>query len=137
MIQDFYFQKSKKRVFISFDFDHDSDLKSFLVGQSRNEDSPFEIADWSVKDELTGDWKKKVREKIKKVGVIAVICGEYTDTCSGVNAEVKITQEEEKPYFLLWGRSKKKCKKPKNAKSSDKIYKWTWENLKRLIKGER
>jgi len=131
------FQKAKKRVFISFDYDHDSDLKNLLVGQARNEDSPFDIADWSVKYELTGDWKAKVREKIKKVNVVAVICGEYTDTASGVNAEVKITQEEKIPYFLLWGRSNKKCKKPKNAKPSDKIYKWTWDNLKRLIHGKR
>ena len=35
----------KKRVFVSFDYDHDSDLKTLLVGQVRNPDSPFEIAD--------------------------------------------------------------------------------------------
>jgi hypothetical protein len=131
------FQKSKKRVFISFDYDHDEDLKNLLVGQARNEDSPFDIADWSLKEELTGDWRAKVREKIRKVNVVAVICGEYTDTASGVNAEVKITQEEEIPYFLLRGRSDKVCKKPKTAKPSDKIYNWTWDNLKRLIHGER
>jgi hypothetical protein len=28
---------TKKRVFISFDYDHDIDLKNFLVGQSKNE----------------------------------------------------------------------------------------------------
>jgi len=131
------FQKSKKRVFISFDYDHDSDLKTLLIGQSRLEDSPFEISDWSVKHELSGDWKAKVREKIKKVNTVAVICGENTDTCSGVNAEVKITQEEEKSYFLLKGRKDKTCKKPKDAKSSDKIYNWTWKNLKLLIHGNR
>ena len=104
-------KKSKKRVFISFDYDHDSDLKTLLVGQSKLEDSLFEIADWSVKEELTGDWKEKVRERIKKVGVVAVICGEYTDSATGVSAEVKIAQEEEKPYFLLKGRKDKTCKK--------------------------
>ena len=130
-------QKTKKRVFISFDYDHDNDLKIFLVGQAKNDDSPFEISDWSVKEELTGDWKKKVREKIKKVGVVAVICGEHTDTASGISAELKIAQEEEKDYFLLKGRNKKTCKKPKAAKNSDKIYKWTWENLKLLINGNR
>lgn len=131
------FKKSKKRVFISFDYDHDSDLRTLLIGQSRNEDSPFEIADWSIKHELTGDWKAKVREKVRKVDVVTVICGEHTDTCSGVNAEVKITQEEEKSYFLLNGRKDKDCKKPNAAKPNDKIYKWTWDNLKLLIHGNR
>jgi len=131
------YQKSKKRVFISFDYDHDSDLKNLLVGQARNEDSPFDIADWSVKEELPGDWKEKVRERIRKVDVVTVICGEYTDSAPGVNAEVKITQEEQITYFLLWGRSDKGCKKPRTAKDSDVIYRWTWDNLKRLIQGSR
>ena len=126
-----------KRAFISFDFDHDEDLRNLLVGQSKNADSPFEMADWSVKEPMTGDWKAKVRSRIKKVEQVIVICGEYTDTASGVNAELSITQEEKKPYFLLWGRANKTCKKPKSAKDIDKIYTWTWENLKKLIGGAR
>jgi hypothetical protein len=130
-------QKSKKRVFISFDYDHDSDLKTLLVGQAKNEDSPFEISDWSVKEELSGDWKEKAREKIRKVGVVIVICGEHTDTATGVNAELKMALDEKKDYFFLKGRSDKTCVKPKSGKDSDKIYKWTWDNLKLLINGER
>jgi len=133
----YYFKSSKKRVFISFDYDHDSDLKTLLVGQSKHEDTPFEISDWSVKEELSGDWKAKVRTKIRQVDVVAVICGEHTDTATGVSAEITIAQEEEKPYFLLAGRTSGKNKKPKSAKTSDKIYKWTWENLKKLIHGQR
>ncbi len=128
---------AKVRVFISFDFDHDEDLRYLFVGQSRNPDSPFEMADWSVKEPITGDWKTKVRTRIKKVDQVVVICGEHTDTASGVRAELAIAQEENKPYFLLWGRSGKICKKPKSAKSTDKIYKWTWDNMKSLIGGAR
>lgn len=128
---------TKKRVFTSFDFDHDEDLRNLLVGQSKNPDSPFEMADWSVKEPMTGDWKAKVRTRIRKVDQMIVICGEHTDTASGVNAELIIAQEERKPYFLLWGRREKQCKEPKSAKSTDKIYKWTWDNLKSLIGGAR
>ncbi len=126
-----------KKVFISFDYDHDVDLKNLLVGQAKNDDSPFEIADYSVKESLTGDWKKKVEKKLKLVSVVIVICGQHTDTAAGVSAELKITQELEKDYFLLRGRSDKACVKPKAAKSSDKVYKWTWDNLKALIGGGR
>lgn len=128
---------AKKRTFISFDYDHDSDLKTLLVGQAANTDSPFEIADWSVKEHITGDWKEKVRTRIKSVEVVCVICGEYTDTAVGVSAELAIAQEEKKPYFLLQGRANKTCKKPKSALATDKIYEWTWENLKKLIGGTR
>lgn len=34
-----------KRVFISFDYDHDARLKDLLVGQSQYPDNPFSIAD--------------------------------------------------------------------------------------------
>ena len=127
----------KKRVFISFDYDHDLDLKNLLIGQAKNDDSPFEIADFSIKEAISEDWKKKAKTRIKGCDVVTVICGEHTDTASGVSAELKIAQEEDVNYFLLKGRSDKTCKKPKAAKSSDNIYKWTWDNLKRLIGGAR
>jgi len=132
-----YCGSSKTEVFISFDYDNDSDLKNLLVGQAKNDDTPFNITDHSVKEELSGDWKEKVRARIKKVEQVIIICGEHTDTASGVNIELGIAQDEEIPYFLLWGRNGKTCKKPKNAKSSDKIYEWTWDNLKKLIGGTR
>lgn len=132
-----YYGSSKTKVFISFDYDNDSDLKNLLVGQSKNDDTPFDMVDYSIKEELSGDWKEKVRARIKKVEQVIIICGEHTDTASGVNVELGIAQDEEMPYFLLWGRNSKTCKKPKNAKSSDKIYEWTWDNLKSLIGGAR
>lgn len=68
---------------------------------------------------------------------LAVICGEHTDTATGVSAELRIAQEEDKPYFLIRGRKDKECKKPKSSSQSDKIYNWTWDNLKALIGGGR
>lgn len=128
---------AKTRVFTSFDFDHDEDLRTMLIGQSKNPDSPFEMADWSLKEPMTGDWKAKVRTRIKKTDQMIIMCGEHTDTATGVSIEVKIAQEEKIPYFLLAGRKDKINSKPKAAKSSDKLYKWTWDNLKALIGGSR
>lgn len=128
---------AKTRVFTAFDFDNDEDLRTLLVGQSKNSDSPFELADWSVKEPMTGDWKAKVRTRIRSVDQVIIMCGEYTDKAVGVSAELKIAQEEGKLYFLLRGRSSETCKKPTAAKASDKMYNWTWDNLKALIGGRR
>lgn len=128
---------SKQRVFISFDYDHDSDLKTLLVGQAKNPDSPFEITDMSIKETIAKDWKENARRRIKGCDVVIVICGKCTNSASGVSAELKIAQDENIAYFLLWGRSAETCVKPVAAKSTDKIYKWTWENLKNLIDGAR
>lgn len=128
---------NKKRTFISFDYDNDSDLKNLLVGQARNMDSPFDIIDMSIKETITNDWKENARRRIKGCDVVIVICGSHTNSASGVSAELRIAQEEGIPYFLLWGRTDYNCKKPIAANASDKIYKWTWNNLKSLINGAR
>lgn len=128
---------AKKRTFISFDYEHDSDLKTLLVGQARNEDSPFEITDMSIKETIKSDWESNARMRIKGCDIIIVICGEHTDTATGVSDELKIAQDEKKPYFLLYGRSTKKCIRPTAAKSTDKVYTWSWDNLKKLMNGAR
>ena len=125
----------KKKVYICFDYEHDYELKEGLVGQAKHPDSPFEITDVSIKQEINSKWKYYARQKIKKADIIIVVCGRHTDTASGVAAELSITQEERKPYFLLCGRNDGNVRKPKNARSSDEIHKWTWDNLKKLING--
>ncbi len=127
----------KKRVFISFDFDHDLDTKVMLAGQAKLPDSPFDFKDASVKDHLTGDWKDKVAQLLENIDVVIVLCGEYTHKATGVAAELKIAQEKDKKYFLLAAYADKICTKPTSAASTDKVYKWTWDNLKALLGGAR
>ena len=54
---------SKKRVFISFAIE-DKSLRDFLVGQAKNENSPFEFVDMSVKKPWDSAWKKNCRKRI-------------------------------------------------------------------------
>ncbi|HEV2780201.1 MAG TPA: TIR domain-containing protein [Actinophytocola sp.] len=128
---------AKTRVFISFDYDHDDDLRILLLGQAKLPGSPFEIADWSLKEPLIGNWKEKIKPRIRAVSQVAVICGHYTNTATGVSAEVEIARSESKPYFLLAGRATGTNRKPTSALSTDQLYNWTWENLKTLIAGGR
>lgn len=128
---------TKKRVFISFDYDNDEKAKIMLAGQARFADSPFEFKDNSVKDHLTGNWEEKVKRRMGNVDVVIVLCGEKTHTAKGVTAELTIAKEKSKPYFLLAAYSDKTCTKPTSATSTDKLYKWTWDNLKVLIGGGR
>jgi hypothetical protein len=90
-----------------------------------------------VKEPFTGDWKAKVRQRIRQTDFTIVVCGAYTHTATGVATELDITREEGKPYFLLWGRPDRTCTKPTSALPADTIYKWTWDNLKALVAGNR
>lgn len=128
---------AKKRVFISFDYDNDEGAKLMLAGQAKLADSPFDFQDASVKDHLTGDWKEKVRRRMDNVDIAIVLCGQKTHTAAGVAAELEIAKAKGKPYFLLAAYSDKTCTKPTSAALTDKVYKWTWENLKKLINGGR
>lgn len=128
---------TKKRVFISFDYDNDANAKIMLAGQAQLPDSPFDFKDASIKEHLTGDWKEKVKRRMDNIDVVAVLCGEKTHTAAGVAAELEIAKEKNKEYFLVAAYSDKTCTKPKTASSDDKVYKWTWDNLKALIGGGR
>ncbi len=51
---------SMKRAFVSFDYDHDKGVKEMLAGQEKNPDTPFSIADFSIKEVISSDWKAKL-----------------------------------------------------------------------------
>ena len=128
---------AKLRAFISFDVDNDEAVKHYLAGQAKLPDSPFEFKDNSVKEHLTGDWQEKVRRRMDNVDVVIILCGSKTDRAAGVAAELRIAIEKRKPYFLLAAYSNKQCVAPSGTPKGDKIYKWTWDNLKALLAGRR
>lgn len=128
---------TKKRVFISFDIDHDEGTKTMLAGQAELPDSPFEFTDASVTKHLPGDWKEKVKRRMDNVDIVIVLCGEHTHSANGVADELTIAKDKSKSYFLLAAYADKTCTKPTSATAGDKVYKWTWDNLKALIGGSR
>ncbi len=128
---------TKANVFISFDYKHDRELRDLLRAQDQNPDSPFQITDSSVEELLTDAWKQKIRERIRKVDQVIFICGKFTNGARGVDLEYTIAQEEGKPHFLLQGHTDKAWMKPGRANESDKVYAWTWDNLKLLVAGAR
>ena len=127
----------KKRVFICFDYDNDVGAKTMLAGQAWLPDSPFNFTDASVKEHLPGDWREKIRRRMENIDLVIVLCGEKTHLARGVADELRIAQEKSKPYFLLAAYADKSCTKPLAAQSYDKVYRWTWDNLKALINGAR
>lgn len=124
-----------KRVFVSFDYDHDKDLHGNLVAQAKRSDSPFTISDQSLPSRVHDDnWKWEARNRISQVDVVIFICGVNTHSAKGVEAEMSITQNVGKRYFLLQGRRSQRCSKPRNARSTDIIEPWTWQNIERLLR---
>ena len=129
-------QTSRRNVFVSFDYDNDARLKDAFIGQSEYPNSPFNVADYSMKEAAAqSKWKNEAEKRIGLCSVVAVICGQHTDKAAGVSEEIRIARKLGKRYFLLRGHPDKKCVKPKAANSSDKMYTWTWANLVALLSG--
>ena len=123
----------KKRVYISFDFDNDNDIKGSFVHQANDPTSPFSFVDKSIQNVVDEKWKKEARNRIKECNCMIVLCGRHTDKAKGVSAEITIAREEKIPYFLIRGRRKGAIKTPLSAKSTDIIHKWKWEEIQRIM----
>jgi len=118
-----------KRIFISFAKEDDF-LRDLLVGQARNDKSPFEFVDMSVKEPWSSEWKTKCRTKIKGCdGMIAIIT-ENTKKASGQLWEINCSKEEKIPCRGIWGHNDKTYDSylPEEMDGITTV-KWSWDNI--------
>ena len=95
---------AKTRVFVSFDFDDDQALKTFIIGQAKHPDSPFEVTDGSLKEaQPPREWEAKARAAINRADVFIVMLGSTTRSAPGVRKEVKMANELGKRKFQIIG----------------------------------
>lgn len=121
-----------KRVFISFAIE-DSNLRDFLVGQARNEKSPFEFVDMSVKKAWDDSWKTRCRTKIKGCDGMIIIVTSNTKKASGQLWEVKCAKEEKISRRGVWGHSDDKPSRLPDELDGVRIVNWTWDNIKSFL----
>ncbi|WP_374343043.1 TIR domain-containing protein [Azonexus sp.] len=121
----------KKRVFVSFDFDHDRVLKDFIIGQAKLPDSPFDVVDHSLKEAAPErDWPIKARTAIKRSDLVLVVVGAYTHRAQGVLKEVAMARDEGIPIVQMIGYRDRSYTPVPNA---GRLYAWNWDNLKQLF----
>lgn len=122
---------SKKKVFVSFDFDNDRVLKDFIIGQARNSDSPFEVIDHSLKEAAPErDWEKKAATAIARSDIVLVVVGPKTYRAHGVLKEVAIARDAGVKIVQVIGYRDGNYTPLPNA---GRLYAWNWENLKKLL----
>ncbi|MGE0456241.1 MAG: TIR domain-containing protein [Vicinamibacteria bacterium] len=122
----------KKRVFVSFDFDNDKTLKDFIIGQSRLDDSPFDVIDQSLKEAAPErDWVAKARAAIARSDTLIVMLGSATRRAPGVLKEIAIAAELGKPTFQIIGYRDGSA--DWGVPGGGRVYRWDWDNLKKLL----
>jgi hypothetical protein len=121
-----------KRVFISFAME-DSKLRDFIVGQARNEHSPFEFVDMSVKQPWDSSWKTNCRTKIKGCDGMLIIVTRNTKNAAGQLWEVKCAKDEDIPCRGIWGYSDDKPSTLPADLAGVRVVNWTWDNINSFI----
>ena len=85
-------QSGKRNVFISF-ANEDINTVNLLRGQAKNDNSPIEFNDWSLRepfDSKRADYiKKGIRERIERSSVTVVYVSEHTASSKWVDWEIR------------------------------------------------
>ena len=125
----------RKRVFISFDYEHDNCEKGSLVSDLVHKVN-IGIDDISISEPIINErWQNEARRRIEECDCVIFLCGKHTHQAKGVEAEMTITKQLNKRYYLV-RRGTKPVNPPINSSRNDKIYKATIKNLVRLMNGE-
>jgi hypothetical protein len=121
---------AKKKVFVSYDYNHDHHLKGTLIGQARQPDSPFAINDFSLKEQLPEKtWVTQAQRAISKCDIFIVLLGPNTHNAHGVLSELQIAEGLKKRRFQLRPQGKKYPAMPR----AGLLVVWKWKNLKKCL----
>lgn len=121
-----------KRIFISFAIE-DENLRDLLKGQARNQNSPFEFVDMSVKEPWDSKWKTNCRIRIKGCdGVISIIT-KNTKNANGQIWEMKCAKEEGIPIIGIYGNNDHSGISIPDEYGYIKLVDWTWSNISSWI----
>jgi len=122
---------TKKKVFVSFDFDNDKIIKDFIIGQSKLPDSPFEVIDHSLKEAAPeSGWEVKANAAIKRSDIVIVMVGPQTHRAPGVLKEVRMARNATKHIVQIIGYRDADYTAVPDA---GRLYRWNWDNLKSLL----
>lgn len=122
---------TKNRIFIAFAIE-DKWARDYLVGQARNEKSPFDFVDMSVKEPWKEDWKVNCRTKMKGCdGVIAII-SKNSPNASGQRWEMSCAIEEKIPMIGIRATSDDATAPPIEF-GGKRIIAWTWKDIAGFI----
>lgn len=123
---------AKTKIFVSFDFDNDRALRDLIVGQARLPGSPFEVADYSLKEAAREAlWERKARAAIDRADKFVVMLGPTTRFARGVRREVAMALMLGKPRFQIIGYPD--GSREWGVPGGGRVYRWSWENLKTLL----
>lgn len=121
------------RVFIAFAIE-DQTVRDLVVGQMRNQNSPFQWTDMSVKQPWATDWKNQCRSRIRGCDGMIAIVSRNTAQASGQLYEIATAREEKIPLVGLHATRDQRPLVLPPALNGVRIMDWSWENISGFLR---
>ena|ERR1700677_3038938 len=120
-----------KKIFIGFAIE-DRFARDNLAFQAKQNHTPFEFTDMSVKNPWDSQWKTQCRQRIKGChGMIAFI-SDNTLNASGALWEISCAYEERVPILLVYIHDHGVRQTPAIL-AGRRIVHWTWPNITNFL----
>ena len=117
------------RIFVSFEFDRDSDLKNNFYEQAK-ELTTHRVRNFSLNEAYPdAEWVEKARSAIRSCHVVVVLVGQDTHNAPGVRTEVKIARRLGKPVFQVVPQGRPY----KGVPQLDEPIPWRWKRINRKL----
>jgi hypothetical protein len=120
------------RLFIAFAVE-DVRSRDFLVGQGRNERTPFEFTDMSVKEPWSDEWKRRCRTRIKGCDGMIALVSRSTANALGQLWEVSCAREEGVPVMGIYTTQDQRPVTLPPIFANIPVRDWTWNNIQSFL----
>lgn len=122
---------ARVRVFISFAVE-DTYARDFLVGQARNNNSPFDFIDYSVREPWSESWRTKCRERIRSCSGFIALISPATMKADGARWEMKCAAEEGIPSLGIQCQKDDPGRVPPELGAAQ-VINWRWDDIREFI----
>jgi len=123
---------ANNRIFIAFAIE-DEWARDHLVGQMRNNRSPFSWVDMSVKEPWSTDWRNRCRSRIKGCDGMIAIVTRNTPNANGQLFEIRTAREERVPLMAMHARQENRLVTMPEELQGLRIQDWTWPNISAFL----
>jgi hypothetical protein len=118
------------RIFVAF-AKEDVRFRDLFCGQAKNEDTPFEFVDMSVKEPWDENWKTNCRSRIKGCDGLIALISKNTALADGQLWEIKCAKEEGVPILGVYCSTENR---PVVTPTGIEVVDWTWANIDAFLK---
>ncbi len=120
------------RIFVSFEFDQDNNLKNSFFRQAR-EQSQHRVRNCSLNQAYPDEaWKNKARQAIRECDIVLVLVGQNTHNAPGVLVETDMARSMNKPTIQVLSAKARRSNYQGVPRLEDRIP-WKWDAINQRL----